>query len=206
MGDSPTTRPSLLLRIRDPKDTTAWTQFTEIYMPLIHRYATRRGLQDADAADVAQEVFKAVAANASRFEYDRSRGSFRSWLYTVVRSKLNDHFARRQKQERGTGETGIRQLLENQPSSDHQDETQWNLDYQRQMFDWGVQQVRPSVQETTWRAFWQTAVELKPAKEVAECLGMSVGAIYIAKSRVLAQIRQRLQDVVGSEDVGHGPT
>ncbi len=203
MGDSPTTRPSLLLQIRNPHNTAAWTQFVEIYMPLVHRYAVRRGLQDADAADVAQDVFKAIAARASHFQYDPTRGSFRSWLYTVARSKLHNHLARRRKQERATGESRVRQILESQPDSDHEDETQWNIDYQRQMFDWGAQQVRPSVQEATWSAFWQTAVEQKPAGEVAELLGMSIGAIYVAKSRVLAQIRQRIQSVISGEDADH---
>ncbi len=203
MDNPPTTRPSLLLRIRDPQQTEAWAQFVEIYTPLIYRYAVRRGLQDADAADVAQEVFKAVASYVSNFEYNRQRGTFRGYLYTVARNKLNDHLARGHKQEKGSGETRIHQMLDNRPGSDTNDETQWNLDYQRQMFDWAVRQVQRDFQETTWHAFWQTAVELHPAKQVAESLGISVGAVYIAKSRVLTKIKKRIQEILGDESIDH---
>lgn len=208
MTDQPITRPSLLLRIRDPRDTGAWSQFAEIYTPLVYRYAMRRGLQDADASDVAQDVLKAVASAAPKFEYDRARGTFRSWFYTVARSKLNDHLAKRLKQPVASGETRVQQMLENQPNAAADDEqARWDLDYQRQVFDWASRQVQPHVQETTWRAFWQTAVQHRPSKDVAESLGLSVGAVYVAKSRVIAQIRQRVQQITGDLEgfTGDGP-
>jgi RNA polymerase sigma-70 factor (ECF subfamily) len=87
MADSPTTRPSLLVRIRDPQDSQAWTQFVEVYAPLVYGFARKHGLQDADAADVTQDVLRAVAGAAGRLEYDPQRGSFRGWLLTIVRNK-----------------------------------------------------------------------------------------------------------------------
>ena len=199
MDHSPPTRPSLLLQIRDPQASHAWEQFTQIYTPLIHRYAMRRGLQDADAADVAQDVMRAIANAAPRFEYDRARGTFRSWLYTVARSKLNNHLSKHRKQEAGSGQTSVRQMLENQPDEDADDQIQWDIDYRRQMFDWAVRQVQKDFKETTWNAFWRSAVESQPAKEVAATLGISVGAVYVAKSRVVAKIRKRIQEVAGDE-------
>ena len=83
MTRSSETSPSLLIRIRDSEDVTAWNRFVDIYAPLIHDYGRRRGLQDADAADLAQEVLQAVAKSADRFDYDTRKGSFRGWYLQI---------------------------------------------------------------------------------------------------------------------------
>src|SRR3954466_15216362 len=88
IDEAPATRASLLLRLRDPKDAEAWRQFVQVYASVVYGFARRRGLQDADAADLMQDVFRSVAAHAGRLNYDRGRGTFRGWLYTVTRNKL----------------------------------------------------------------------------------------------------------------------
>src|SRR5687768_14573032 len=103
MSSSPHTRPSLLIRIRDARDTIAWSEFIEIYAPLIHAYARTRGLQDADAADVIQEVLQAVSNHAERFNYEPSRGSFRGWLFRITLNKLRDLVTRRKTHAVGSG-------------------------------------------------------------------------------------------------------
>ncbi len=90
MGDSATTRPSLLLRIRDARDAAAWSQFVELYAPLVYGFARKHGLQDADAADLTQDVLRAVARSARSLEYDPRRGTFRGWPFTIVRHKLRN--------------------------------------------------------------------------------------------------------------------
>src|SRR5436305_15246010 len=89
MGKAPTTRPSLLVRLRDARDRAAWSQFVELYAPPVYGFARKQGLQDADAADLTQEVLRAVSAAVGRLEYDARLGSFRGWLFTVVRNKLH---------------------------------------------------------------------------------------------------------------------
>ena len=89
MTESPVTRASLLLRLRDPRDVEAWGEFVEVYGPLVYDYGRRHGLQDADAADLTQEVLRAVAWSAGEFRYDPSRGMFRSWLFTVAHYQAN---------------------------------------------------------------------------------------------------------------------
>ena len=191
-SDKPT-RPSLILQLRDAGNAEAWGQFVDVYTPLVYGYCRNRGLQDADAADVAQDVMRAVANAMVKFEYDPERGRFRGWLLTVTRSKINNYFAKRHRHPIPEGGTAALQQLEAHPAPDKPDE--WELLYQRRMFEWAADQVRPEFKESTWQAFWRTAVADEGAKTVAENLGLSVGAIYIAKSRVLARLRKRIQAI-----------
>ena len=115
MDESPSTRPSLLIRLRDPGDERAWAEFTEIYGPLVHRLARRRGLQEADAEDLAQEVFRAVARAIERYDPDPDRGSFRGWLSRIARNLIINLLAARRRQPQGTGDTDVHRLLEDRP-------------------------------------------------------------------------------------------
>jgi len=204
MGSSPVTRPSLLVRIRDARDEQAWRQFVEIYAPLVDHYGRKHGLQPADAADLAQEVLQVVASVAGRFEYDPQRGSFRGWLFTVTRNKLRRLLARQRRQPRATGDSGVRGLLEQQPSPES-DEADWNREHQRRVFSWAARRIRGSFRDSTWKAFWQTAVEDRPAQAVAEELGVTIGAVYIAKSRVLARLRGPSRPATASSTGGTSP-
>src|SRR2546421_1421921 len=104
MADTATTRLSLLIRIRDAQDHQAWAQFVEVYAPLVYGFARKHGLQDADAADLTQEVLHAVSSAVGRLDYDPRRGSFRGWLFTVVRHRLRNALVRQQRECRGSGD------------------------------------------------------------------------------------------------------
>jgi RNA polymerase sigma factor (sigma-70 family) len=189
MADLPTTRPSLLVRIRDAGDKGAWREFVQLYAPVVYAYARKRGLQDADAADLAQDVLRAVSAAAGRLDYDPRRGSFRGWLFTVAHRKLYDLRARQRRAGQGSGDSAVQKWLEERPAREA-DEALWDQEYERGLFTWAAERVRGSVQGSTWEAFWQTAVEGKGGQEVADALGMTVAAVYLAKSRVMARLRE----------------
>ena len=195
MTQSDATRPSLLVRIRDPRDREAWEQFVEIYAPLVYRMARRRGLQDADAADLTQDVLRSVSGAVGRLDYDRARGTFRSWLYTVTRNALNTFFDAQRRAPRGSGDSAVQDWLEDRPAED-EESAAWDREYQQRVLAYAAEQVRPSFEESTWQAFWQTAVEGVPGKEVAQRLGMTVGAVYIAKSRVLGRIKEHVHQLL----------
>jgi RNA polymerase sigma factor (sigma-70 family) len=194
MDEQPITRPSLLVGLRDPQDGRAWSQFVAIYSPLVYRYARRRGLQESDSADVTQDVFRAVARGIRRFDYDPQRGSFRGWLIAVARSKLQDFLSKRDAKVEGVGGTTAMKLLEQQPSGED-DDAFIEREHRKCLFDWAVQQIHGEFQESTWQAFWQTGVEGKETKEAAASLGMTVGAVYIARSRVLARLKEKIREV-----------
>jgi RNA polymerase sigma-70 factor (ECF subfamily) len=195
MAELPTTRASLLIRIRDAQDQEAWRQFVRIYAPVVYGYARERGLQDADAADVTQEVLRAVSAAAEQLNYDPKRGSFRGWLFTVAHHKVYDLLAQQRRQCRATG-GDAQELLNAHPARDA-DKALWDREYEQRLFQWAADQVRDHFHDSTWQAFWLTAVEGKSGKEVAKQLGMTVAAVYLAKSRVMAQLREHIQQLDG---------
>jgi RNA polymerase sigma-70 factor (ECF subfamily) len=190
VSDSTTTRASLLIRLRDEQDAQAWGEFVEIYTPLVYGFLRRRGLQDADAEDVTQDVFRTVARSVGRFDCDRRLGTFRGWLFSVVRSRLSDFRTRRARRLAESGETDVLDHLE-----EHATEGVWDQDYRRELFDWATRRVRGDFQDSTWQAFWRTGVQGENTKQVAASLNMSEGAVYIAKCRVLARIKQIIQEV-----------
>jgi RNA polymerase sigma factor (sigma-70 family) len=194
MPDSPQTRASLLVRVRDPRDADAWREFAALYVPLIGAFARRRGLQDADADDLSQLVLQAVSGAIRRFEYDPRRGSFRAWLLTVTRNQLGKFRARQRREPPGSGDTDALDRLEEQ-AAPAEDVELWDQEYRRQRFRWAAERVQGEVELASWQAFWQTAVEGRPAAEVANEIGLSVGALYTAKSRVLDRIRKQIQQL-----------
>ena len=198
VDDSLATRPSLLMRVRDAADDAAWGRFVDAYTPLVYNFCRKRGLQAADAADVAQDVMKAVAAALPRFDYEPRRGRFRDWLFRVTRSKLSNFHRVRQRHPVGSGETDVHELLQEQPdlgAADPAEAEGWQQSWRQQTFDWAVKVIRDEFQAATWKAFWETAVEGRAVKEVGDELGMSAGAVYIARSRVLSRLREAVGQV-----------
>jgi len=205
MGEAPSTRPSLLARLRDPRDERAWAEFVEIYTPLVHRLARARGFQDADAADLAQDIFRAVAGAIERWDPDPSRGSFRSWLFRIARNLMINALAAGRRRARGSGDTDVQRLLEEQPAPnpDAEDSALFETEYRRRLFQWAVARIRDEFRDSTWQAFWRTSVVGEEPKQVASDLGMTVWAVYVARSRVMARLKQAVERV---EDEGESPT
>jgi RNA polymerase sigma-70 factor (ECF subfamily) len=106
----------------------------------------------------------------------------------VARNQLRKLFQRRGRRAEETGDPAVHELLDELPAPDP-DAATWDREYEQRLFAWAAERARPDFQESTWQAFWQTTVERRGARDVAQALGMSVGAVYIAKSRVLARIR-----------------
>ncbi len=194
MAEPPLTRVSLLNRLKDGGDAQAWTAFVRLYGPVIYGFARKRGLQDADAADLMQEVMRSVARNAEKLEYDPKRGTFRGWLYTVTRNKIYNFLSAQKNRARAVGDSANHERLEALPDrTDNEADADWDREYQRRMSARAMERVKGEFQSNTWQAFWGTAVEGRPAAEVGAALEMTPGAVYVAKSRVLARLRDEVQ-------------
>ena len=186
---SPTTRASLLLRLCDSEDHEAWVEFVTLYEPVIYRSLRQHGLQDADARDVMQELLLAVSRSIDRWEPGRQRGSFRGWLRRVVRNLVINWLKARQRQTAAAGGCDLQAMLDVLPAADDPASIEFDHELRRALFHRAGQQVRGEVQRQTWDAFWETAVVGTSPAEAAAKLGMAVGAVRVAKCRVLARLR-----------------
>ena len=196
MPDDPSstrTSRSLLDRAR-ANDPDAWAALVDLYAPLAHRWCRRWGLNDADTADVLQDVFLSVAAHLGGFRKERSGDTFRGWLRVILRNKVHDHFRRLGREPGGEGGTEAQlrfaRLSEPEPPEDAGDDAAERLLLRR-----CCDLIRPEFHDRTWRAFWATAVDGRPAPDVAADLGMTPVGVRVAKSRVLQRLREALGDL-----------
>ena len=215
----PETRESLLVRVRDADDQLAWEEFSAIYRPAVFRLARRRGLQDADAEDVAQHVLMIVAKAVENWQQDPSRGKFRNWLFCVARNAITNALTRRKPDAAVGGSSYLQKIsMLVEPNMDAAQladslskytdiddiaeftSAEIESEYRRGVFRFAAQQTREQFREETWAAFWLTAVEGIPAQDVAARLGKSVGTIYTARSRVMQAIRACVARLIELDD------
>ena len=189
--EPPTTRPSLILRLRNLDDVLAWQEFVEIYQPVISSLARKRGLQVADANDVAQEVLTRVAKSIGRWDPDPDKGTFRGWLATITRNVVIQSFRANRRRPVTGVDSWIGGLLEGDSNDQFREE--FDLEQERQLFLWAAQKVRPRFEQRTWQAFWWTAVEGRSAASVAEALNTTKSQVYVSRSRVMSTLKQTVE-------------
>jgi RNA polymerase sigma-70 factor (ECF subfamily) len=199
MASAPTTRYSLLIRLENHQDERAWTEFMQVYEPIVLRLAAARGFQPADAADLAQEVFGNVAAAIQRWNRQSDRGPFRAWLFTIARNLMINALAKRRSPRSaiGSGDSQVHRAIENAPAPSPDDTALFDQECERELFQWAAEQVQGEFRDRSWQAFWRTAVVGEKVPDVADDLKMSVGAIYIARSRVMTRLKQRIEEFQG---------
>jgi RNA polymerase sigma-70 factor (ECF subfamily) len=192
MSPIPTTRVSLLLRLRDSQDHAAWLEFVSLYEPATYRLLRRQGLQDADAQEIVQQLFLAVSRNIDRWDPSKERGSLRGWLRQAARNLVINWLKARQRRVQATGDSNLQAMLDLLPDESEPETAEFDLELRRAMFHRAAERVQREVRPATWQAFWETAVGGTSIAAAAKKLEMTVGAVRVAKCRVLA----RLQTVV----------
>ena len=198
MAAAPETQVSLILRLGDPRDAAAWDEFVGIYRPVIVRLALAHGLQQCDADDLAQQVLLSVARRVPDWEADPQRARFRTWLGRVVRNAALNAITRR-KPDRAVGGTTALTLINGKVALDCDDVELIELEWRRQAFRWIADQIRDEFQPKTWEAFWLTAVDGLSAAEAAKQTGKSIGAVYVARSRIMARFQEQVRTLSGEE-------
>lgn len=183
----PETRLSLLVRLQERRDEQAWAEFLWHYEPFLLNLFRRRGLQEADAQDVTQQVLISIATKVGDWQPDGQSASFRRWISTIARHAAIRHLTRHARYPQAGLESDV-------PHNQAALEAEAVHDYQREVLAWTIEQIRSEFRETTWRAFWETAVNHRPVPDVAAELQLSAGAIYMARSRIMARLRQKAKE------------
>ncbi len=201
LSPSPETRASLLIRLKDRADQAAWTEFVEIYQPVIRRLAMRRGMQSADAEDVTQQVLLAISKAIRRWEIDPQRGKFRTWLHRVAHNAILNALTRGPR-EFGSGDSDVLAQLEQQSDRSGPDSDLLRLEFRREQFRWAARQIQEEFQAATWDAFWLTSVEGVSIEETAVQLKKGIGSIYAARSRVMRRLKEKLAEIATDRRMG----
>jgi RNA polymerase sigma-70 factor (ECF subfamily) len=189
------TRQSLLLRAQ-AGEQNAWNDLTDLYRPLIIGWVQSQGVPARDLDDLSQEVLLSVVKSLPSFEHAGHRGAFRSWLRTIVCSRTIDYWRSAERGHQADGGSGATAALQQiaDPNSDLN--RRWDEEHDRYVLDCLLDLVEEEFEPTTVRAFRRLALDGASGAEVAAELGLSVAAVYVAKSRVLQRIRQEAEGLI----------
>jgi RNA polymerase sigma-70 factor (ECF subfamily) len=189
------TRTTLLTRVFEGIDPSAWTEFHDRYGDLIRGFAIRQGLQPADCDDVVQEVLLALTKSINRFEYDPARGKFRSYLKTLVIRTI----FRKSRQERGRTGLGDNAIEAERTEADPAHSTMWESEWRQHHIRRAMQRLKSDFSEQDRMAFTLYAIQGGSAARTAEILGMSVDQVYQAKSRILRRLSELVTEQISNE-------
>jgi len=193
MPELPDTRASLLVRVSDPSDHEAWREFAAIYRPAVYRLGRRRGLQDADADDLAQRVLMAVSQKIGDWRPTSPKASFRGWLAAVTGNAIVNALTRVGVAP-GKGGTSVVEKLARHPDK-NEALPEFDEEYRRALFRRASEEIRREFHDSTWQAFWMTAVEGVSIEAAAERLQKSPGVIYASRSRVMRRLREKVEEL-----------
>ncbi len=181
---------SLLERLRRPDDPAAWTRFVELYTPLLDAWARCTGLPPEDTAELVQDVFVVLVRRLPEFVYEPGK-SFRAWLRTVTVNKWREMLRRRQGQP-VTADGADLDALPAPPEA----EAFWEAEYRRYLIGRVLAVIQRDFEPAVWKACWECVANGRPAPEVAVELGMTPGAVRVAKCRVLGRLRKELAGII----------
>lgn len=193
MPEFPETDPSLIDRVKEMSDGASWLEFMGIYQPVVYRLVRRRGMQDADAQDVSQQVFASISRSLAGWTAAQGQPPFRAWLSTIVRNAVTTALTRR-RPDQGTGSSSVADALDKLPNAE-QTATELITEARREIVRWAADQIRPEFTELTWDIFWKTALQDLSVADVSKITGRSIGAIYVARHRVLARLKEKIAEV-----------
>lgn len=191
LAPSPSTSQALIYQITSGvADAQSWERFVYLYGPQILAWCRKYGLQDADARDVTQEVLLQVSRQVQRLQYDPAR-KFRGWLRAVVHGAWCQWVERNLGRERGAADTAMLTVLEQAPARDDL-LARMDAEYDRELLELAMQRIRRRVEPQTWQAFELLALQRLSGTEAADRLGMPVGSLFAARSKVQRLLREEI--------------
>lgn len=182
---------SFLDSLQQTSDEEAWSRLVELYSPLIRGWLKRHGAAVTDLDDICQDVLAVVFRRFPEFRREPRIGAFRAWLRTITVNCVRDHWRKKNKHAAGMGGSAFGEVINQLEDPNSGLSAQWNLDHDRHVLQYLLDEVRPSFTDKTWQAFQRFALDGLSADDVSQELGISVNAVFVAKSRILSRLRQR---------------
>jgi RNA polymerase sigma-70 factor (ECF subfamily) len=189
------TRQSLLFRARTGEEN-AWKDLTVLYRPLIIAWLNHQGVPAGDLEDLTQDVLLSVVKHLPAFEHSGRRGAFRAWLRTIVCSRTVDYWRAVATGTRGQGGSSATLALQQLADPDSDLNRQWDAEHDRYVLDCLLDLVQEEFEPTTLQVFRRLTFGGASGAEAAQESGLSVAAVYVAKSRVLQRIRQLAEELI----------
>jgi RNA polymerase sigma-70 factor, ECF subfamily len=193
MSDWPETNESLILRVKNPQNAVAWNELTAIYRPVIYRLARRKGLAHEDAEDLAQGVFLSVTKAIEKWEPCEDKPRFRNWLGRIVRNAITNAISRT-KPDRATGTSSVMQILASLPAETNTTQSLL-VECRLEAIRWAAREIQSEFTDPTWAIFQAAAIDGRPAAEVAQVYGRTIGAVYAMRCRVAARLREKVLEI-----------
>lgn len=194
------TRQSLLSRLKDYEDNESWRDFFHTYWKLIYSMAIRSGLSETEAQEVVQETIIAVSKQMPDFKYDKTKGSFKSWLLQLTRWKIQDQLRRRQRDEQFVGpsshEASSNGDVENVPDPASVDPT-WEDEWQKNLVEAALQRLKTQAKPKQFQIFDLYVLKQWPIAKVTAALGVNFGQVYVAKHRLTAMLKKEIKALEG---------
>ncbi len=194
VSEMPETSETLIVRIKDPHDRDAWDRFETLYRPVIYRLARGRGLQDADAQDLVQQVLLAVASSVPRWERQSEEVRFRHWLRRVTKNATLNALSRGAHDVAPGGST-LMNLLRDCPDPDHSLDEAIEWEHRREVYRRAARVVTQEVSAAAWQVFSQVVIDGEDPGRVAERLSKTIGSVYVTRCRVMSRLRDAVKTI-----------
>ena len=190
------TSASLLDRLRLQPDAASWQRLVELYTPLIRNWLRRHEVLRQDMDDLVQEVLAVVVRKLPEFRREPRTGAFRSWLRKITVNCLREFWRAKRSRPLTTGDSAFLTILNQLEDPSSGLSRLWDEEHDRHVTNRLLEMIQSRFEPSTWRAFQRVALDGIAADRVAADLGMSVNAVFIAKSRVLTMLRQEGQGLI----------
>lgn len=194
-SENPKSVSSSLLEALRNQEPAAWERLVRLYGSVVLNWSQRAGLQPADAEDVVQDVFRTVTAKIDTFQRERPSDTFRGWLWTITWNKIGNFFTQQRGQPQAAGGTDAQRRMSRRAEPAAAFDSTESYD-PGGLFDKALESIQCEFEQSSWQAFWRVVIGGQSPGDVATDLGLSVNAVYLAKSRILRRVREELGDDV----------
>jgi RNA polymerase sigma-70 factor, ECF subfamily len=190
---------SLLQRLQSEPQPADWRRFVEIYEPLLRSWLRRKEVLAHDSDDLVQNVMTVVVRRLADFDHNGRMGAFRTWLRTITFHCLKEHWRSLKGHPAGAGGSNIQSIISELEDPGSHLSQLWNAEHDRHVMRKLLEELRGEFEASTWLAFERFALQGRPAADVAQELGLTANAVFIAKSRVLARLRKESSGLLDEE-------